>query len=122
MEKDNMRKRLREYLKGFRDCQNQAKEIEKMLVGGGVPEMLREPLRKTKKEFELQCQNVQLIIGYSREGLERRILNAVYLFGKSMAQIAKETGYSYGYCANVELGAIKRLCELENVALLLSGR
>ncbi len=80
---------------------------------------LREPLLKTKAEFELQCKNVQLIIGYTREGLERRIFNAIYIFGKSMRQVAKETGYTLGYCANVESTGIKKLIRNKNVALLL---
>ena len=119
MRQEDMRRRLRGYLNGFRDCQNQAKEIETMLAGGGVPDIVREPLLKTKAEFELQCKNVQLIIGYTREGLERRIFNAIYIFGKSMRQVAKETGYTLGYCANVESTGIKKLIRNKNVALLL---
>lgn len=119
MGQEDMRRRLRGYLRGFRDCQNQAKEIEAMLAGGGIPDIVREPLLKAKADFELQCKNVQLIIGYTRAGLERRIFNAIYIFGKSMRQVAKETGYSYGHCANTEMKAIIRLCEQENVMILL---
>lgn len=119
MEQTDKRKRLRNYLKGFRACQSQAKEIEAMLSGGGIPDIVREPLVKAKQEFELQCKNVQLIIGYTKAGLERRVFNAIYIFGKSMAQVAKETGYSYGHCANTEMKAINRLCKQEAVMILL---
>ena len=118
----DLRKELRRYLKGFRGCQSQAKEIETMLAGSDIPDVVREPLVKAKADFELQCKNVQLIIGYTREGLERRIFNALYVFGKSMRQVAKETGYSYGHCANTEMNAINMLCKQENVVVLLPSR
>ncbi len=118
----DLRKELRRYLKGFRGCQSQAKDIETMLAGGNIPDIVKEPLVKAKADFELQCKNVQLIIGYTRDGLERRIFNAIYVFGKSMRQVAKETGYSYGHCSNTEMNAINRLCAMENVVALLSTR
>lgn len=93
-----------------------------MLASGGVPDIVRDPLLKAKEDFELQCKNVQLIIGYTKSGLERRIFNDLYIFGKPMRRIAKETGYSYGHCANTEMKAVIRLCGQENVLILLPKR
>ncbi|MDE7438938.1 MAG: hypothetical protein K2N23_00250, partial [Clostridia bacterium] len=103
------RKRLREYLKGYRMWQAQARDIERALSGGEVLESLRGLLANSKSEFIGKCHNVQIILGYAKSDLERRILHMLYISGKSMKHVARELGYSYGYCANIELKAISRM-------------
>ena len=67
-------------------------------------------LKESKDDFVNKCGNVRIILGFTKpHGLERGIMNMLYIDGKSMKQIAKELGYSYGYCANIELEAISRM-------------
>lgn len=122
MKEVNNRKKLRGYFKGYRMCQSQAKEIESMIANGEVADCVRDELLKAKEEFILHCRNVQTIVNvYTEEGsLERRIFNSLYIAGKSMRQIAKAMGYSYGYCANTEAAAIDRLCRVNSVMELIS--
>ncbi len=103
------RKKLRAYLKNYRMWQGQARDIERSIASGKVPEPLRDELMKVRNDFIHKCRNVQTIIGYSKSELERRILNLSYVDGKSMKQIAREVGYSYGYCGNIESRAINRM-------------
>ncbi len=115
------RKKLRGYLKGYRMCLSQAKEIEIMIADGEVADCVRDELLRAKDEFILHCRNVQTIVNvYTEEGsLERRIFNSLYIAGKSMRQVAKATGYSYGHCANTEANAINRLCGIKSVMELI---
>ena len=90
------RKRLREYFKGYRMWQAQAREIERALASGEVLDSLRGLLANSKDEFIAKCHNVQIILGYAKSALERRVLNLLYVNGKSMKLVARELGYSYG--------------------------
>lgn len=105
------RKRLRGYLKSYLMWQAQARDIERSLASGNIPEQLQIELAKVKDDFIHKCRNVQTILGYAKGELERRILNLCYLNGKSMKQIAREVGYSSGYCGNIESNAIKRMSD-----------
>lgn len=104
-------------------CQSQAKEIESMIANGEVADCVKEELLKAKDDFTAHCRNVQAIVSvYTEEGsLERRILNSLYIAGKTMHQIAKATGYSYGHCANTEAAAINRLCSVSSVMNLINS-
>jgi len=117
-DKEN-RKKLRGYLKSYRMWQAQARDIERSIANGEVPESLRTEFVKVKDDFVNKCRNVQIILGHTRSELERRILNMRYVSGKSMKQIAREVGYSNGYCGNVEINAINRLsADLEIMQLV----
>lgn len=97
--------------------QAQAKEIERSIAVGEVPESLREQLTNAKNDFVSKCRNVRIILGYAKtDGQEHVVMTMRYLNGKSMKQIARELGYSYGYCANVELNAISRMSK--NTAIM----
>ncbi len=114
------RKKLRRYLKNYRSWHAQAQEIERALKSGEVLEGLRGLLSETKDDFVGKCHNVQLILGYlTSDGLERRIMNMLYVEGKNMKQVARELNYSYGYCANVELNVIERLSSDATIMQLL---
>lgn len=113
------RKRLREYLKNYRMWQAQARDIERSLTSGEMPDSLRVELAKVKDDFIGKCRNVQIILGYAKSELERRILNLCYVNGKSMKQIAREVGYSSGYCGNIESKTIKRMSESSEIMLLI---
>ena len=113
------RKRLREYLKGYRMWQAQARDIERALAGGEVLDSLRGLLAKSRDEFIGKCRNVQIILGYAKSGLERRILNLLYIEGKSMTSISRELGYSKGYCANIELKVLGGMSENTEIMQML---
>lgn len=113
------RKRLRAYLKNYRMWQGQARDIERSIASGKVPEPLRGELSKVKDDFIRKCRNIQTIIGHSKSELERRVLNLSYVDGKSMKQIAREVGYSYGYCGNIESRAINRMSSDMSIMALL---
>lgn len=109
MEGKENRKRLRGYLKSYRMWQAQARDIERSLINGDLPESLRVELVKVKDDFINKCRNVQIILGSTKNELERRILNLRYVHGKSMKLVAGEVGYDAGYCGNVESCAINRM-------------
>ena len=109
MEEKSNRTRLRGYLKSYRMWQAQARDIERSLVSGDLPESLRIELAKVKDDFVNKCRIVQIIIGSTKSEFERRVLNLRYVQGKSMKQVAREVGYNSGYCGNVESSAVTRL-------------
>ena len=115
-----LRKKLRGYLKSFRMCQSQAKDIETMIKRGEVADCVLSDLNKARDEFMLHCVNVRRIIGYT-SGLERRVLNSLYVLGKDISCVAKEMRYSYGHIANIETSTIKRLCRIESVILIINN-
>ena len=119
MEEKESRKRLRNYLKNYRSWQAQAKEIEGASARGEVLDSLRGMLNDAKDEFVSKCRIVRIILGYTKDGKERRIMNMLYVDGKSMEQIAKELKYSYGYCANIELKAIDRMSKDASIMQLV---
>ncbi len=114
---------LRKYLKSFSICQNQAAEIGKALQSGEIIPSVQGVLLDSKKEFELHCHNVQCILGILKsDSLESRILWKLYIYDQPMAEVARQLGYSYGHCANVEAAAIKRLCRNDFVKDLLKPK
>lgn len=119
MEGKENRKRLRGYLKSYRMWQAQVRDIERSLIKGDFPESLRFELGKVKDDFISKCRNVQIILGSTKNELERQILNLRYVHGKSMKLVADEVGYDAGYCGNVESRAINRMsCEAAIMQLI----
>ena len=118
MTERDWRKELRNYLKGYRICQSQAKDIEDIIRRGGVADCTMEDLVATKDEFSRQCANIQIIIGCT-SGLERKVLTAIYILGKKPDCIAREMGYSSGHISNIEGQAIKHICRIEAVKKLI---
>ena len=113
-----LRKKLRGYLKSFRMCQSQAKDIETVIKRGEVADCVLADLNKARDEFMLHCVNVRRIIGYT-SGLEHRVLTSIYILGKKPDTIAEEGNYSVGYIFNLESKIIRRLCRNEAVIRLI---
>lgn len=120
MARKENRKKLRAYLKNYRAWLAQAKEIETALARGEVLDSLRELLTSAKDDFICKCRNVQIIIGLTKDGVERRIMTMLYIDGLTMTDIARKLKYSYGHCANIELNAVSCLSNNVTVMQLLS--
>lgn len=113
-----LRKKLRGYLRSFRLCQSQAKDIETMIKRGDVADCVLADLNKARDEFMLHCVNVRRIIGYT-SGLEHRVLTSLFILGKKPECVAREVNYSQGYISNLEGKALKKLCRNEAVINLI---